>query len=223
MTAGKKAENPIRKKILSKARSLFGRKGYSETTIKDIAVAYGCEPANIYNYFESKEAILFEVLYEETQGLVSKIASLLHEQDSHPAEQIKTIFKVHGEVALGEMKPGKLMYDTELRKLTKQHQNKIITLRDQYDEILRSIIRRGIDLGVFKPVNVQIAAYAIASTLMRLRVWYHPKGPLRKNEIIMILWEYALGALGYEETEPKTNEIESRRRIENVKKSNKEE
>lgn len=195
----KSTENPIRKKILTKARSLFGRKGYSETTIKDIAVAYGCEPANIYNYFASKEEILYEVLYEETLSLVSKIRFLLDDYTTDPVEQIRTIFKVHGEVALGDMKPGKLMYDTELRKLTKEHQNKIIELRDQYDDILRSIIRRGIDLGVFKPVNVQIAAYAIASTLMRLRVWYHPKGALRKNEIITILSEYALRALGYEE------------------------
>ncbi len=197
---GKSAGNPIRKKILTRARSLFGRKGYSETTIKDIAVAYGCEPANIYNYFESKEEILYEVLYEETQSLVSKIRFLTKGDKAQPAEQIKTIFRVHGEVALGAMKPGKLMYDTELRRLSKEHQKKIIELRDEYDEILRSIIRRGIDLGIFKPVNVQLAAYAIASTLMRLRVWYHPKGSLGKNEIITILWEYALNALGYEET-----------------------
>ena len=197
--AGKKSESPIRRKVLTKARSLFGRKGFSETTIKDIAIAYGCEPANIYNYFQSKEAILYEVLYEETQSLVSKIGFLKNDEKTHPVEQIKIIFRVHGEVALGAMKPGKLMYDTELRKLKKGHQLKIIELRDEYDAILRSIIIRGIELDIFKPINVQLAAYAIASTLMRLRIWYNPKGHLSKNEIIVCLSDYALRALGCDE------------------------
>lgn len=195
----KKAESPIRKKVLAKARVLFGRKGYSETTIKDISIAYGCEPANIYNYFPSKEAILFAVLHEETQRLVSKIRFLEDDEETHPVEQIKALFKVHGEVALGEMKPGKLIYDTELMRLKKEHQNKIIELRDEYDEILRSIIKRGINLGVFKEADVSITSYAIASTIMRLRVWYKPKGRLSKNEIITCLWKFVLRALGCDE------------------------
>lgn len=195
----KNSESPIRKKVLAKSRVLFGRKGYSETTIKDIAIAYGCEPANIYNYFQSKEAILFAVLYEETQALVSKIRFLKDDEMTDPVAQIKTMFEVHGEVALGEMKPGKLIYDTELWRLNQEHQNKIIQLRDEYDEILRSIIKRGIARGLFKKADVNITAYAIASTIMRLRVWYKPKGRLSKNEIIRSLWVFALRALGCEE------------------------
>lgn len=195
----KNTESPIRKKLLAKARVLFGRKGYSETTIKDIAIAYGCEPANIYNYFQSKEAILFAVLYEETQSLVSRIGFLKDDTVTDPVEQIKTLFEVHGEVALGEMKPGKLIYDTELMRLRKEHQMKLIELRDEYDEILRSIIKRGISRGLFKKTDVNLAAYAIASTIMRLRVWYKPKGRLSKNEIIRCLWIFSLRALGCDE------------------------
>lgn len=195
----KQSESPIRKKILAKARVLFGRKGYSETTIKDIAIAYGCEPANIYNYFKSKEAILFAVLYEETQGLVSKIRYLKDDKETHPAEQIKIIFKVQGEVALGTMKPGRLIYDTELMRLTGEHKRKMIELRDEYDEIFRSIIKRGVSIGVFKSIDVKIASYAIASTIMRLRVWFKPGGRLSKEEVITILWKFALRALGCEE------------------------
>ncbi len=54
-------------------------------------------------------------------------------------------------------------------------------------------------MGVFKEMDVNISAYAIASTIMRLRVWYKPKGRLSKNEIITSLWEFSLRALGCEE------------------------
>jgi|GEM_PF-532559 AcrR family transcriptional regulator len=194
-----KTESPIRKKLLVKARTLFGQKGYSETTIKDIAIAYGCEPANIYNYFKSKESILYAVLYEETQSLVSKIRFLKDDHATSPILQIKTLFEVHGEVALGAMKPGKLIYDTELWRLSKNNQIKLIQMRDEYDAILRAIIKRGIAAGLFKKTDVSLAAYAIVSTIMRLRVWYKPKGRLSKNEIIRILWVFSLRALGCDE------------------------
>lgn len=195
----KKSQSPLRNKILKKARTLFGKKGYSKTTVKDIASAFGCEPANIYNYFESKEAILFEVLYEETAGILTKIRFLKDNHDIHPVEQIKTLLETHGKVALGETKPGRLMYDTELMKLKKAQKNQIIELRDEYDEILRAIIKNGMEMGVFKKADVNLTAYAIASMIMRLRIWYNPKGRLSKKELLTGLINFALRALGCEE------------------------
>jgi AcrR family transcriptional regulator len=195
----KKTESPMRKKILKKARTLFGKKGYSKTTVKDIASAFGCEPANIYNYFESKEAILFEVLYEETAVILEKIRFLKDDHEIHPVEQVKTLLRIHGEVALGETKPGRLMYDTELMKLKKSQKNQIIELRDEYDAILRAIIRKGMDMGVFKKADVNLTAYAISSMIMRLRIWYNPKGRFSKDELLTGLVNFALRALGCEE------------------------
>ncbi|WP_410291021.1 TetR/AcrR family transcriptional regulator, partial [Desulfosarcina sp.] len=51
--------------MLNKARALFWSKGYNSTSMQDIARAYSCKPANIYNFFARKEDILYEVLLEE--------------------------------------------------------------------------------------------------------------------------------------------------------------
>ena len=44
--------------IISKARDIFWKKGYLGTSMKDIAKSIGCKPANLYNYFQSKEQLL---------------------------------------------------------------------------------------------------------------------------------------------------------------------
>lgn len=190
-------QSPVKKKILAKARALFGRKGYSETTIKDIAVAYGCEPANIYNFFQGKEEMLFEILKEETQYLVSHLGYLKQDAKTSPVEQLKYIIKVQSELALGEMKTGKLLFDSELRKLTKAHQKEIIKLRDEYDVILRLVIKRGMDAGIFKVTDLKITAFSLVSAVMRLRVWYNSKGPLSREEIIRRMCDISLRTLGY--------------------------
>ena len=51
-----------KEKILSSAVSLFAAKGFTETTIRELATDVGVNPASIYYHFPSKNAILELVL-----------------------------------------------------------------------------------------------------------------------------------------------------------------
>ena len=53
-----------KEKILECAVELFASKGYTETTIREIATAVGIKDASMYNHFPSKEAILKQILDE---------------------------------------------------------------------------------------------------------------------------------------------------------------
>lgn len=48
--------------LLAVATSLIGTKGFNATSIDDIAKAAGSSRATVYSYFESKDAILFELI-----------------------------------------------------------------------------------------------------------------------------------------------------------------
>ncbi|MFO7570780.1 MAG: helix-turn-helix domain-containing protein, partial [Smithellaceae bacterium] len=47
-----------RAKIIKKATRLFIKKGYAQTTMRDISKATGINLGNLYNYISSKEDIL---------------------------------------------------------------------------------------------------------------------------------------------------------------------
>ena len=47
-----------RQKILDCAIDLFATKGYTETTVRELAAAVGVKEASIYNHFSSKNSIL---------------------------------------------------------------------------------------------------------------------------------------------------------------------
>ena len=49
---------PTKLKILRAAASLFAEKGYTETSVRELAMAVGIKTASIYNHFPSKNAIL---------------------------------------------------------------------------------------------------------------------------------------------------------------------
>ena len=49
---------PTKQRILICAVDLFAAKGYTEASVRDIAMAANIKPASLYNYFPSKENIL---------------------------------------------------------------------------------------------------------------------------------------------------------------------
>jgi AcrR family transcriptional regulator len=63
-TAGKFVSKSVKSRdlILESAAQLFRKQGYSATTLRQIAAVARIEAGSIYYYFDSKEAILHEVL-----------------------------------------------------------------------------------------------------------------------------------------------------------------
>ncbi len=59
-----------REEILDVAAACFARQSYPATSMDDIAAACGTSKARLYHYYESKEAILFDLLDRYTQKLL---------------------------------------------------------------------------------------------------------------------------------------------------------
>jgi len=64
--AAASAAVPRRAEICRTAAQIFRDRGYDATSVSDIARALGMTKAGLYHYFDSKEALLFEIM---TYGL----------------------------------------------------------------------------------------------------------------------------------------------------------
>jgi len=60
-----------KQKILDNAIHLFAMKGYTETTVRELATIVGVKEASIYNHFPSKNAILECILEEFSQQIAN--------------------------------------------------------------------------------------------------------------------------------------------------------
>jgi AcrR family transcriptional regulator len=189
-------ENVTKRKMLNKARTLFWSKGYNATSVRDIARAYGCEPANVYNFFSKKEDILYEVLLEEMEQIIEPIRDLEDDKQTHPVEQLRLLIESHLKVTLSYRRSAKLLFDVELDSLSAAKRKKIVGMRDDYDRIIRKIIRRGIKAGCFPDIDSKLAGFMIASMITRTRIWYHPKKGVSVPELVDFIYRFALSGLG---------------------------
>lgn len=72
-----------REQILDLAATAFAATSYPSTSMADLAAACGTSKARLYHYYESKEAILFDLLDRYTQRLLA----LIGEAEAHAQRQ----------------------------------------------------------------------------------------------------------------------------------------
>lgn len=85
-----------RERIVEEALTLFSRKGFAGTSVKDIAQAVGIKDASLYKHFKGKQDIFDTICTETTQrmnGLTSALALPEDRMDSRRAEETGAFYK----------------------------------------------------------------------------------------------------------------------------------
>jgi len=65
-----------RKAILHRSAGLFAKHGYDRASMANIAQACGASKALLYHYYDSKEALLFDILHDHLQELLDAVAAV---------------------------------------------------------------------------------------------------------------------------------------------------
>jgi AcrR family transcriptional regulator len=159
-----KPELPQRaRELMIAALGLFARRDFSAVTIKDIAKAAGVNTALIYYYFDNKEDLFRATLDHAVERALENYRRL-GERHSDPVDLISDWFDNHSELSEPIRQLVKIMLDYR----TARTQLRVIDdiIKQFYDEECRIIsesVRRGIAMGVFRPVDPEQAAN-LAST-----------------------------------------------------------
>jgi hypothetical protein len=131
------------------------------------------------------------------EKIIKPIQGLEKDESTSPVEQLRRIIEDHLKVALSYRRSSKLLFDVALDNLSSDKREKIIKLRDTYDRIIRIVIRRGMEAGLWPKVNVKLAGFMIASMITRTRIWFHPKKGVSVNELADFIFRFSLKGLGY--------------------------
>jgi len=149
--------------ILDTARKMFGRYGLQKTTLDEIACMARVAKATIYNYFGSKDRVYLEVLRREVDEIVEKITSSV-DQEVLPDDKL---------VAFARAKFRYMRQAINILNLDREGAEKLLpsteSIRNELFERdvkgIHSILKEGVQKGVFQINNVPLAAAAIGHAL----------------------------------------------------------
>ncbi|MBI4961759.1 MAG: TetR/AcrR family transcriptional regulator [Desulfomonile tiedjei] len=190
--SAKENNSDKKKRLLALARNLFWQKGYNSVSMKDLARAFGCQPANLYNYFDTKESILFEVLREEMEQIIQPISHLEEQEDGDPVEQLSFIIACHLKVTLSHRRSGKTLFDVALDSLSSANRAVIVSMRDTYDRVIRRVVKRGQEKGVFLPCDEKLVGFMVSSMITRTRIWFQPDRGATMDELADFIFRFVM-------------------------------
>ena len=172
--------NPARterrqREIIDAAAEIFHRKGYSETSVQDIADAVGILKGSLYYYINSKEDLLFQILrelHENAKGIVDETAAM----QAPPLERLRAYVQRHVEYNVQNLSKIAVYYH-DSGVLTAERKRAIMNQRHHYEEFVIGLIEDAQAEGsVDASVNAPLVANAIFGVVNWIYMWYRPSG-----------------------------------------------
>ena len=186
--------SPRKKQFLDESLKMIHEKGYKATTMRELAERMGFEVSNIYNFIESKEALLETYLFQISEDFHTGIDHIL-ESSYSPTEKLKELVSLN--IRLTSTKPYQVgLLVNEWRNLKEPKLTRFVERRSEYEEKVRIIIREGIDSGEFRPFDMDIITHAVLSSVRWIYYWYTDHSEeVNPVELEKQLTEFVLGGV----------------------------
>jgi TetR/AcrR family transcriptional regulator, cholesterol catabolism regulator len=165
--------------IVSSAAEMFARKGIGATTVREIADAVGVLSGSLYHHFESKDAIVEEILAGFLDTIQARYATVL-DSGRPPAECLHDLVLASLRVA-SEQPYATAIYQNELHYLREQPKfAEVLAAAGRVQQTWLRVIEQGVTEGAFRADIDPRVFYRLIRDAVWLSVrWHHHEAPER--------------------------------------------
>ena len=200
------------REIIDAAAEIFYRKGYSETSVQDVADAVGILKGSLYYYIDSKEDLLFQMLlevHEDAKSVVTETAAL----DIPPLDRLRVYIQHHVEYNASNLAKIAVYYH-DFGLLTPERRKAIVGQRNFYEDFVQGLIKEAQQSGDVDPsVDPRLISNAIFGVANWLYTWYNPAGSASPEYLGKLYAEVIVeGVTGGNMPKPPGAELPKRRR-----------
>jgi AcrR family transcriptional regulator len=176
------AEHDTWQVILDGASQVFTERGYKGATLDEITSRIKMTKGALYHYVSSKEELWLKCHMYTLDRAISNIRPI-YESSLSPDIKLYEMIKAHVQGIISSatyytnysFEKNFIPQSIELQNLSRQ--------RDEFEQLFSSVIRDGIELNIFYPVNVKYAKLALIGSMNYITNWYTPRGELSPLEI----------------------------------------
>jgi TetR/AcrR family transcriptional regulator, cholesterol catabolism regulator len=172
-----------RAELLALAAELFALRGYSSTTVRDISDEAGILSGSLYYHFDSKEAMLSEILRQFMEGLSATFESIV-EAGPNPRETLDEL--IRASFAIIHDKPHAVaLYQNEAALLAHIPEFDFVPRTGRKIEAAwLDVLVAGRESGDFREdLDSNIVYRFIRDTVWASVRWYNPRGKLQHEKV----------------------------------------
>jgi AcrR family transcriptional regulator len=179
LTRGERKEEG-RVDILQAASGLLAQYGYHGMSMRDLAASTGMSLANLYNYFGSKEDLLFALQTRAFETLIA-MAEQVNATIEPGESRLHAFIFTHVRYVTGHSDAMRVLVE-EAGELPPKHRQAVRAMKERYFRLGLEIVREVVERGCAKAPGgaamdeaaLERATYSIFGMLNWVYAWYDP-------------------------------------------------
>ena len=150
-----------RSQLLDAAEEVFGRKGFHETTLKEVAELAEFSVGSVYSFFESKDDLFRQIFVRRGEEFMPGMHAILDDDETDPVAQLHAL--VDFEVGFFRQQPrfGRLYLRYSSATTLSNDREVDVVMRERYEEAMRlqaALFERGQRAGLFRAGDPEVLA-----------------------------------------------------------------
>ncbi len=159
-----------KKRLIAIATDLFKARGYTGTSMRDLAAAVGIEAGSLYSHVSSKEEILQAICFDMANKFMHHMDAVLNREDCCFAEKLRLAISGHVAIITADINATSVFWN-EWKYMQEPWLGDFSKMQIEYEVKFRSILEGGIAAGEFCIDDPVFAISAILSSLNGLQKW----------------------------------------------------
>lgn len=179
--------------ILEAAAVMFRDKGYTATSMRDLAEAVQLKASSLYNHINGKEEILKTICFQNAKVFHDELAAI-EVSSMTVTEKVEQLVRFHIVMATEEV-TSITSFNDEWRHLTEPDLSRFKELRKEYEQRFKAILEAGIKEGTFKNIDPTILLHTLLSSIRWVYDWYRTGRPCTPDELTREITDIVLSGI----------------------------
>ena len=173
--------------VIAEASRAFGRHGYKNVSLDEIAKTLNFTKPALYYYFKSKQELVYEC-HELAMQLGDRVLQDAIASESTGYGRITAFIKNYISLLTKEMGAPAILQD--FTGMSVADQKKITLRRRKFDQELRKVLEGGVQDGSIAPCNVKLAVFWFMGAVSSITQWLDIDGSLGSDEVADIFIDF---------------------------------
>ncbi|MDH4054508.1 MAG: TetR/AcrR family transcriptional regulator [Gammaproteobacteria bacterium] len=157
-------------RMLRAAAQCFNQKGYSGTSLRDVADVLGLTDPALYYYVRNKQELVY-LCYVRAADLGREALDRALSEGRDGMDVMLRYLRYHIEMMVGDRGPIAIM--SEVPSLKPEHREEVLQLSRTHGKNFEAVLQAGIRDGSIADCNVRMTGNAIMGSINWIPKWYH--------------------------------------------------
>lgn len=167
--------------IIKKAASLFRKKGFIGTSMRELAENIGVEASSLYNHIGSKSEILQHICFKVANDFMLQLNET-EKSETTTINKLEKLISFHIHMMM-DVYDEVYVANHEWKQLEEPFLSNFSNQRKLYENRMIELIKKGIQKKEIKNIHPHVAVFTILSAVRGLELWQGQKKIITTKEI----------------------------------------